>query len=43
LELVKHQVNKMVDMGVYSPPDNWEPYEVSESVQSRIDKAKDIS
>jgi len=30
-------------MGVYSPPDNWEPYEVSESVQSRIDKAKDIS
>ena len=43
LELVKHQVNKMVKMGVYSPPDNWEPYEVSESVQSRIDKAKDIS
>ena len=43
LELVKHQVNKMVEMGVYSPPDNWEPYEVSESVQSRIDKAKDIS
>jgi predicted amidohydrolase len=43
LELVKHQVNKMVEMGVYSPPDNWEPYEVSESVQSRINKAKEIS
>ena len=43
LELVKHQVNKMIEMGVYTAPDDWEPYEVSESVQSRIDKAKEIS
>ena len=43
LVLVKHQVNKMIEMGVYTAPDDWEPYEVSESVQSRIDKAKEIS
>ena len=43
LELVKHQVNKMIEMGVYTAPDDWEPYEVSESVQSRIDKAKEIT
>ena len=36
LELVKNQVNKMVAMGIYTPPPDWEPLEVSEKVQSRI-------
>jgi len=43
LELVKNQVNKMVAMGIYTPPPDWKPLEVSEKVQSRIEKAKDIS
>ena len=43
LELVKHQVNKMVAMGIYTAPPGWEPYEVSEEVQERIKKANAIS
>jgi len=39
-ELVKHQVNKMVDWGVYTPTQDWKPYKISESVQARLDKAK---
>jgi hypothetical protein len=33
----------MVEMGIYTPPPGWEPYEVSEEVQERIKKAKEIS
>ncbi|MCK6371040.1 MAG: hypothetical protein L6Q83_06870, partial [Gammaproteobacteria bacterium] len=36
LELVKHQVNKMVEWGVYTPPRDWEPYTVSEDVSERL-------
>lgn len=39
LELVKHQVNKMVEYGVYTPPGDWEPYTVDEEVQNRVTKA----
>ncbi len=39
-ELVKHQVNKMVEWGVYTPTRDWEPYKVSESVQLRLKKAE---
>jgi predicted amidohydrolase len=38
-ELVKHQVNKMVDWGVYTPTRDWKPYKITESVQARLDKA----
>jgi predicted amidohydrolase len=40
-ELVKHQVNKMVDWGVYTPTRDWQPYKISESVQQRLHKAAD--
>ena len=40
LELVKHQVNKMVKLGIYTPPPGWEPFAISEDVQERIEKAK---
>jgi predicted amidohydrolase len=38
-ELVKHQVNKMVEWGVYTPTRDWQPYKISESVQARLKKA----
>jgi len=38
-ELVKHQVNKMVEWGVYEPTRDWQPYKVSQTVQSRLKKA----
>ena len=38
-ELVKHQVNKMVEWGVYTPTRDWQPYKISESVKARLDKA----
>jgi hypothetical protein len=38
-ELVKYQVNKMVDWGVYEPTRDWQPYKVSETVQNRLKKA----
>ena len=36
LELVKHQINKMVGWGVYTPPKGWEPYPVKPEVSERI-------
>ena len=42
LELVKNQVNKMVDMGIYTPPPDWKPFEVSEEITKRIKKAKEV-
>ena len=40
LELVKNQVNKMVEQGVYTPPPGWEPYEYrSRKWPRRIDAA----
>jgi len=38
--LVKHQVNKMVKLGIYAAPKNWEPYDVKESVLERIKKTE---
>ena len=38
-ELVKHQVNKMVEWGVYEPTRDWQPYKISQTVQSRLKKA----
>ncbi len=42
-ELVKHQVNKMVEWGIYSPTRDWKPYKVSESVSLRIKKAASLA
>lgn len=36
LELVKHQINKMVSWGVYTPPSDWNPYAVSVDVMERL-------
>ena len=38
-ELVKHQVNKMVEWGVYTPTKDWQPYKISDAVQARLRKA----
>ena len=40
VELVKHQVNKMVKLGIYTTPKNWEPYKIKESVAERIKKTE---
>jgi len=42
LELVKHQINKMVDWGVFTPPADWEPYAVSPEVTARVNKAREL-
>jgi hypothetical protein len=42
LELVKHQINKMVDWGVFTPPADWERYAVSPEVTARIAKAQKL-
>ncbi len=36
LELVKHQVNKMVSWGVYTPPRDWQPFPVDGDVLERL-------
>jgi predicted amidohydrolase len=36
LELVKHQINKMIAWGVYTPPVDWKPYEVAPDVTDRL-------
>ncbi len=43
LELVKHQINKMADWGVYTPPPGWKPYTVDPEVRSRIDQADKLT
>jgi hypothetical protein len=35
-ELVKHQINKMVAWGTFTPPKGWEPYPVSPEVLDRL-------
>jgi predicted amidohydrolase len=40
MELVKHQINKMVDWGVYTPPPGWEPNQIKPEVLERVYKAK---
>jgi predicted amidohydrolase len=42
LELVKQQINKMVDYGVYTPPPDWQPYTVDPEVASRVEQAKSL-
>jgi predicted amidohydrolase len=42
-ELVKHQVNKMVEWGVYTPTRDWQPYKISTNVVERLDKASKLS
>ena len=39
VELVKHQINKMVSWGVFTPPKGWEPYDVKPEVAERIRRA----
>lgn len=39
VELAKHQINKMVDWGVYTPPPGWERYDVKREVLARVEKA----
>ncbi|MDJ0927835.1 MAG: nitrilase-related carbon-nitrogen hydrolase [Gammaproteobacteria bacterium] len=43
LELVKHQINRMVAWGVYTAPPGWEPYDVDPEVAERIDAANRLS
>ena len=42
LELVKHQINKMVDWGVFTPPRDWERYAVKPEVTDRVNKASKL-
>lgn len=39
-ELVRYQVNRMVEWGVYTPPPGWEPYTIKKEVLERIEKAR---
>jgi len=43
LELVKHQINKMVSWGVYTPPPGWAPYDIDPEVSERIERADKLS
>lgn len=38
-ELVKHQVNRAVALGLFTPPRGWEPYPVKPEVLERVRKA----
>ena len=40
LELVKHQINKMVSYGTYTAPPDWEAYEVDPDVLGRLEEAE---
>jgi len=40
LELVKHQINLMVQRGIYTAPPGWESYEVDPVVAARIAETK---
>ena len=39
LEMVKHQINKMVDWGIFTPPADWTPYVVKAEVAERVRRA----
>ena len=42
-ELVKIQVNKMVEWGVYTAPPGWEPFEEDPEVKGRVEEAEQRS
>ena len=35
-ELSRHQVNKMVELGIYTPPPGWEPYVIKEEILKKV-------
>ncbi len=35
-ELCRHQVNKMVKLGIYTPPPGWQPYAVKKEIFEKI-------
>jgi len=38
-QLAHHQINKMVEWGIYTPPADWQPHDIDPEVTARIEKA----
>ena len=38
-EMCRYQINKMVEMGIYTPPPDWEPYPIKKELLKRIERA----
>lgn len=39
IQLRRYITNKLVEMGIYTPPTDWKPYEVAKEVVERVKKA----
>jgi len=39
-ELERYQINKMVELGIYTPLPDWKPYTIKKELLERIEKAK---
>lgn len=42
-ELCRYQVNKAVEMGIYTPPQDWKPYTIEKETLDRLEKARNIT
>jgi hypothetical protein len=39
-ELIRYQINRMVERGIYTPPPGWEPYTIKKEISEKIEKAR---
>ncbi len=40
VELRRHQANRMVEMGIYTPPPDWEPHTIKKELLEKVEKAR---
>ncbi|MFC1964394.1 nitrilase-related carbon-nitrogen hydrolase [Chloroflexota bacterium] len=40
IELRKHQVNRMVELGIYTPPPDWRPFTISREMQEKTEELR---
>jgi hypothetical protein len=40
-EVCRYNINRCVELGIYTPPSDWQPYKIKDSVMDRINLAKD--
>ncbi len=42
-DLLRYNVNKLVELGIWVPPEGWKPYPIAKDVLDRIEKARSRS
>ncbi len=41
-DIIRHCINRAAELGIWTPPEGWKPYEIPEEIKIRIEKARSI-